>query len=83
MAELLPVAQSWESLAVQLDIRRHTRSGIKYRYKNHQNSPRVELEEVLSRWYEGGSLNQLIEALNVLDEEYLASSLQLKFQKSS
>ena len=80
LRHLYPVANSWLSLAVQLDIRRFAYMNIEYKYQNDPNSPRPQLEEIVSRWYEHAtSLKQLIEALRALDEECLADTLEKKY----
>lgn len=68
---------------MQLDIRRSACKRIEYKYQSNPNSPRPQLEAILDIWYESAkSLRQLIKALNVLDENVLAKSLQEIYQIS-
>ena len=71
------VADRWEELAIQLDLRPSYCSNLRYKYEKHHDSPFVQLHEMISRWYSnyGPSTEPLIQALENMDENVLAAKI--------
>lgn len=64
---------------MQLEIRGVAVNNIRYKRRDHPDSPLIQLTDILERWHScASSLEELVQALEseVLDERELAKSLR-------
>lgn len=72
------MASMWELLAVQLKIRGVAINNVRYKHRNHPESPLIQLTDILRLWRcYASSIEELVQALesDVLDQRELAKSL--------